>query len=158
VESEDDRWQVKWQEAVDEVAYGVVVRGYERIWHLYTVVPGLVPLGEDPAVRRMEEPLVDVILDYLSGVSYRSSHDFDLGLIYVSRQQPDHRMLNQTPRIRQMIQSPPTPFDNQQTPHLQDIRNQPFNTRLHTHCKQYIEHCPSSYRPNFSRPASLSRW
>jgi hypothetical protein len=62
VEAEDDGGKIEGEEAVQQVAYRVVVGCDEGIGNVDAVVPGLMPMGEDSTGWSMEQVIMDIIL------------------------------------------------------------------------------------------------
>lgn len=50
---------------MQEVACWVVIICHEGVWDLNAVVPGLMPVGESAAIRRVEDVSVDIVLEGL---------------------------------------------------------------------------------------------
>ena len=48
-----------------QMADGMVVVGYKRIWNRDAVVPCLVPVSQRAAIGRVQEVRVDIVLDDL---------------------------------------------------------------------------------------------
>jgi hypothetical protein len=68
VEAEDDGRKIEGKEAVQEVAYWVVIGCDKGVRDVDAVVPGLVPVGKDTTSGGVEEVVVDVVLQDLNGL------------------------------------------------------------------------------------------
>lgn len=74
---------------------------------------------------------MDVVLEDLSRVNRQTGFRLVVGNgTYVSRDETDDCVLEETPRVGEMVQTPCTSLDQEETTHPEDICHQPLHASL----------------------------